>query len=588
MDTLFYALWRNKYLNDRVRLKRFENQKFTIDCSYLEENYRHLLTLYSAKNNNSSGDRDCNVSIELICSDADQFARFVRFEHRHLIDCLDLTIKGIDVNLFHSGALLHITKLTLHLDKFEKTRFDIPQQVTDLTIRGGDFEIINLPSGLKRLDADFYPVNLNTLPSGLTSLSVRQDILTLPNVFPPSLSTLYLVWGTIEGQPACQFPDSLTDLLMTFYIDELPTFNVPYTGKDFPNAALIIGDPAEVEHLELYPWVSVILFDEGFHNQRLDYKQIKSIVDYNGSQGLLIPGHLPPQLESFTSIFYHQSLTSGLFKNLKLLDLSDFDQPLAVGVLPNTLTNLQIPSFAQAIDQPDIIPNSVTKLSLKDILLVSPGALPSSITDLQLYSFTISPTTVNVIPNRVKTFGFGISPLNLTKGLSSPVQLPSSITDLNIYLQTLGSIKSLLRLPSALKSVTLSNVEIEKDLIPNGCYYLSTNYNKPISDDALPLSLKKLKLDLPYDHSEVVHVPPSVDVLIVSLKNLRFNRDVVVKELGVLRLMKKHIMEMKETDIDIRETILKKNLFLFTNFFCNMGRVFKNIIKKVCFFLPIQ
>ncbi|KAF2075110.1 hypothetical protein CYY_003587 [Polysphondylium violaceum] len=542
MDNLFNALWRNKYLNDRVRLKKFENQKISIDYSYLEENYKHLLTLYTAINNKSNGDRDCNVSIDFKCSNPDQFAKFVKGEHTYLIDCLYLTTKEIDINLFHSDALLHITKLTLELDNYEKTRFDIPQQVTDLTLRGGHYakNIINLPSGLKRLDADLYPINLNNLPSGLTSLSVKQSTLKLPKVFPSSLSTLALEWDTNEGHPVRQLPDSLTDLRMTLTVDDLPTFKVPYTGKDFPNAILIISDPAELEHLELYRWVSVIQLEYGFNNQKLDYKQIKSLETLDGSaETPIVPGVLPPQLECFSSYFYSQSLTSGLFsKHLKSLELDSFNRPLAVGVLPNTLTTLYMPSFTQAIGQPGIIPNRVTKLTLKDISLVSPGALPSSITDFNI-NFTMFPTPDNVIPNRVKTLGLTFASLNLMKGLSSPVQLPSSITHLHVSLPTLESIKPLLRLPTALKSLVLSNIKIEKDLIPNGCYYLSTTYNQPINDDALPPSLKKLKLNLPFNHNEVVNVPPSVDVLIVSLKKLRVNRDVVVKQFGVLCLKKK-------------------------------------------------
>ncbi|KAF2075701.1 hypothetical protein CYY_003015 [Polysphondylium violaceum] len=587
MDSLFYTLWRNKYLNDRIRLNRFENQKISIDYSYLEANYRHLLTLYTTINNKNNGDRDCNISIELNCSAFDHFALFVKFEHRYLINCLYLITNRTDVNLFHSDALLHITKLTLELNNFENVIFDIPEQVTDLTIRGCYFfkGIINFPSGLKRLDVVNYPVNLNTLPNGLTSLSVRERTLTLPKLFPPSLCTLSLYWKTYQcHHPACQLPDSLTDLRMKFEVHDLPTFNVPYTGKDFPNAILKITDPGQLEHLELYPWVSAIQIDyssNSFWDQKLDYKQIKTIY---GSPEPLIPGVLPPQLESFTSSFYNESLTSGLFsKHLKSLQLGVFDSPLAAGVLPNTLTNLQLFNFAQVIDQPDIIPNSVTKLTLKDITLVSPGALPSSITDLYLTSLTMFPTIINVIPNRVKTFGFNIASFNLMKGLSSPVQLPSSITDLRISLLTLGSIKPFLRLPTSLKSLDLYNIEIEKNLIPNGCVYLSTN--KPISDNALPPSLTHLKLDLHYAHSEVINIPPSVDLLIVSLKNLDVNRDVVVKQNGILSLMKKHIMEMKETNIDrdiyIREPFLKKNLYnLKQTFFAGWGG-FLAMLKRI-------
>ncbi|KAF2075699.1 hypothetical protein CYY_003013 [Polysphondylium violaceum] len=583
MDNLFYALWRNKYLNNRVRLKRFENHKIIIDYTYLESNYRHLLTLYTAINNKNNGDRDCNISIEFKCSDSDQFAQFENFEHRYLINCLYLTIKGIDINLFHSDALLHITKLTLELDNYEETRFDIPQQVTDLTIRGGRFakDIINLPSGLKRLDVVFYPVNLNTLPNGITSLSVKQHILTLPKFFPPSLSTLDLAWEVNKGHPVCQLPDSLTDLRMRFEVHDLPTFNVPYSGKDFPNAIFSIYEPGQLEHLELYPWVSAINIDydpDSFWDQKLDYKQIKTIDSFYCSPEPLIPGVLPPQLESFTCEIYDQSLTSGLFsKHLKSLVLCEFDSPLTVGVLPNTLTNLQMFDFSQAIDQPDIIPNSVTKLSLKDISLVSPGALPSSITDLHLTCLNMFPTIINVIPNRLKTFRFTVSSFNLMKGLTLPVQLPSSIMDLRISLPNLGSIKSFLHLPTALRSLDLYNVEIEKNLIPNGCFYLSTNYNKPISDNALPPSLTHLKLDIYYDHSEVINIPPSVDLLIVSYENLRVNRDVVVKQFGVLSLMKKHI----ETNIDKRESNLKKNLLnLQQTFFAGWGG-FIAILKRI-------
>ncbi|KAF2075702.1 hypothetical protein CYY_003016 [Polysphondylium violaceum] len=579
MDNLFYTLWRNKYLNDRIRLNRFENQKISIDYSYLESNYRHLLTLYSAINK-SNGDRDCIISIEFKCSDSDQFARFVKFEHRYLIDCLDMKTMEMDVNLFHSDALLHITKLTLLLNNFENTILHIPEQVTDLTIRGCYFfkDFINLPSGLKRLDVGDYPVNLNTLPNGITSLSVKQSILTLPKFFPPSLSTLDLAWELNEGHPVCQLPDSLTDLRMRFEVHDLPTFNVPSTGKDFPNAILKIYDPGQLEHLELYPWISTIIiyYDSNKSwDQKLDYKQIKTIHSLD-SKMPLIPGVLPPELESFTSYFYCKSLTNGLFsKHLKSLVLDSFYGPLEVGVLPNTLTNLQLFNFAQAIDQSDIIPNSVTKLTLNNILLVSPSALPSSITDLHITSLDMFPTIIKVIPNRVKTLSFIVSSFNLMKGHSSPMKLPSSITNLSINLPTLESIKRLLRLPTSLKSLNLHNVEIEKNLIPNGCFYLSTNYNKPISDDVLPPSLTQLKLNLPHKHSEVINIPPSVDLLIVSSENLRVNRDVVVKQNGILSLMKKHIMEMKETDIDIdkREPFLKQNLYnLKQTFFAKLTR----------------
>jgi len=541
-EELFHLVWRNQYINSCIRNNKFRNTTIKVDCDYLNENHRYLSLL-------DTENYDIRIKLDL---DHDHVKNYLDHPYRHVINSLearqlDSSIQDLWTPLTDFGDRLVELYLTIsHLDqKIIEEGLCIPSLPRGLRKLSMVSSCINVDhsfiylkgvplcglSGLRELSLRGIEFPDESLPNTLTSLSLYTEW-KIPKVFPKHLKRFSVNSKVVDLEYT--IPDSISDFKVSTDTISMSNFKPP-PNRVYKDASVSISTPEEFSQLQHLPWVSKVNFY--IHNTfTLDcnFTNITSMVI--GIFGPLSIKSLPPFLEYFCTVAKEKFFKKDTFpSSLKRLVLPNYNSPIQVGELPLSLTELSLPSYTVPIvDQ--IIPSNVQILTVGNLFGTEPNVLPNSITDLRL----------NRCSDAIEQDVIPISVVKLTMDIRNwfePTSVfPSSITDLTINLSLGGyggyhSLKSLFDKLPIVKYLKLSNVLLEKDIVPDGCQFLQTDFTKPIQDDTIPQSIKTLSLTKDIYKSHYVgkyHVPPQIDLLITNFTMFESNRPITIKMNGIL------------------------------------------------------
>ena len=112
--------------------------------------------------------------------------------------------------------------------------------------------------------------------------------------------------------------------------------------------------------------------------------------------------HSPPVGVSSSKLFYNQPLQCGDLPSSLITLCIPYNKLIQVGVLPHSITELDLSSFDQPL-QIGVLPNSLTTLTMKNIdQPLQIGVLPTSLTTLTLGKFD-QPLQIGVLPSSITT-----------------------------------------------------------------------------------------------------------------------------------------------------------------------------------------
>ncbi|EGG22532.1 FNIP repeat-containing protein [Cavenderia fasciculata] len=221
-------------------------------------------------------------------------------------------------------------------------------------------------------------------------------------------------------------------------------------------------------------------------------------------------------LQSASNNRYNQPIAKGVLPNsLTSIRFGDrYNQRITKGVLPNSLTSLQ---FRNHDNQPKgVLPDSLTSLKFGDKYnrSIAKGVLPNSLTSIQFRKYYNQPIAKGVLPNSLTSIQFGVHYNKLiTKGV-----LPDSLTSIQFGDQFDQPIAKGV-LPNSLKSIQFGdqyNQKIE-GVLPNSLTSIQfgDQYSQPITKGVLPDSLTSIQLGY-------YNQPITIGVLPHSLTTIQF------------------------------------------------------------------
>ncbi|KAF2077603.1 hypothetical protein CYY_001066 [Polysphondylium violaceum] len=538
MNELFNSIWRDQFLRSKIRNQRFNHRTIGVSLSYLERNSKYLALLDTKTHD-----------IYIQFSTETELSKYLAHPLNAMFNSVRLQLKSTEclegVKFPSSVRQFSITFLSGQLDL---AMLSLCTNITDLTMCFRNVSTTyrgDLPAGLKRLDikgveSEQHKPEIGPLPESLTSLTVSNYKLCLPESLPPSLTLLKLSWEIIEdASQKIIVPASLTDLNVQeeeMYIIK-NRFTVP-KGKLFSSARVKLLTEEDVEQLNQCPWVTNVTI---YNNSLLKLlpSTIKSIYFFGGQDkdAGFTAGSLPPLLHRLSANQVDYPIVQGFLPStentLTILELPQYNHVIPSGLLPASLTKLDISSYNHPITQVGVIPSNIKYLSIKDVAKISANVLPSSIIELNIYPDKLMISN-NVLPHSLLTFRAyfkRISSKILVFGQS--VTLPKSIINLSLFSDSDSksqSIKSNL-IPPNVRNLELSNIIIKKGMIPPSCFYLSTNYH-PIKEGLIPKNVKQLFIT---HYEKIDFIPPTVELLKLNnpLESYPFS-DLTVKRNGVL------------------------------------------------------
>ncbi|KAF2074053.1 hypothetical protein CYY_004622 [Polysphondylium violaceum] len=550
-EELFYSIWRNQYIASVVRNNRFQKKTIRITTSYLSENHQFLSLLDT---------RNYDIYIKLHC--ADQVDSYLNHPFKYIINALNIYVKSAEALGQLSQLADHDNLKQLYIsfgNGIYELGFCLPASLVRLHFHSRRIPRImprytkRLPDTLKELILSDVVVDYanQNVPDSLTSLVIRHNFgMRPPKVYPSSLKTLEFGWYSLDEFSGTVIPAGVEDLKIVGRLEELAKFKV-YHDKVYRNATFKVYNQHQLAHLNRFPWVSKINLltnVEDFENTLSTIERVDMSV--YGFSSFTFPGYLPSQLEKNQSSrfqFFSNSpkiqLVDNIFPScLQVLELPNLNTRVPFDLLPKSLTELDLSSYTIiGVDRDNMVPQGIRKLTLGDISSLPPNSLPNSITDLCITQIT-GPIDQDVFPSNLEKLRFKIT-IDPHQQPQPKIILPSSITDLSISYNCkyrgFHSIKSLLTIPKSVVYLHLTNIVIERDLIPMGCYHLSTNYFQGLQDDVLPTSVRRLSLYLERCHNQIINIPPSIDLLITP-HQVFVNRDTSINEKGVLNYQKKN------------------------------------------------
>jgi len=536
MNEIFNSIWRDQILRSKIRNQRFNQRTIGVSLSYLERNHKYL-SLLDTKTH----------EIYIQFSRETELNKYLAHPLNSLFNSVKLQLKSTEcldgVKFPSSVRQFSVTFMSgqLDLDMLSLTN------ITDLTMCFRNVSSTyrgDLPKGLVKLDvkgveSEEHKPGLGPLPDTLTSLSISNYKLFLPPCLPPCLTFLRLRWEIIEDDITINVPDTLLDLNIQEEMYITKRFNVP-KGKKFSGANVKILLEDDVEQLNQSQWVTNVTLSDS-NLLKLLPSTIKSIHFLSKGQtkdtGLTM-GCLPSMLQRFSvNDSLSEPILPGLLPSsnntLTILELPQYNHIITPDLLPSSITKLDISLYNHPITVPNVIPNNVKYLSIKDVSKISANILPSSIIELNIYPDKLM-IAQNVLPNSLITFRAYFKRLSskfLTFGQS--IALPKSIVNLSLFLDSDSksqSIKSTL-IPPNVRSLELSNIIIKKGMIPASCFYLSTNYH-PLKEGLIPKNVKQLYIT---HYEKLDYIPPTIELLKLNnpLDSFPFS-DLSVKSNGVL------------------------------------------------------
>jgi len=538
-NKLFYLIWRDKFLRKSITSNKFNNKTIRLHKSYLDENYQHLLLL-------DTDNYDIFLQYVVQKDSIDSLDEFINHPHRNVINSINIYFT--DIRVLQDSCINSIDTLTQFQVVFQRGPIDlkiVPSSVTDLSLcYKGDWTFYRgpFPPALKKLDlqkleCEFDGPSVGEFPNSLTSLSVGNYNLLLPEQLPCSLVSLNLSWVLAPRGSKVNVPESVTDLTFFKEAFEWPVFNVA-PNRVYDGATIQVNTREDIELLNTsYPWVTnVVVY--GVHLVQYLPKQIKNIEIVGNEDD---PNAHMESFSSFKQLTYlkwkmYDSPAIGLIPNtLKVLHLVTFDQMIMPGVLPESLTELYLSSFRQPITSAGVIPSRVEKLVMKDISRISAGVFPNSIKEMTIYPEKLI-VPKNVLPNSLVKFiaHFRTLPtIYIPAPFGQNIYLPSSITELSLILTPMSFVGNQYlkanTLPPNVRYLDLIYILLDTDMIPDSCTVLSTN-SPNLDQIDLPPSVTELYIT---DIENIDYIPPNIKLLQLNHRsnyNCNNNKSITVRQ----------------------------------------------------------
>ncbi|KAF2074421.1 hypothetical protein CYY_004277 [Polysphondylium violaceum] len=536
-ENLFFTVFRDKFLNHKIRNEKFDNQLLTVTIPYLNHNHKNL--------------KDLLGSITLFCFIATEkdLMDYKNSNYSHMIQGLIYKLPelkagylkdGLEVMAFNTDTLsiepnsipdsvykLVIKSKTPYLPKnicppslkifiwyqlsCNITSDFLPDGLLYLELNVSplfrhQFKMVDsLPSSLTEITCNnflgFFPKN--QLPNELNKLSLATDLTTFSQNFPLIYSkiqrySLLLMESVMDFSVLIGHKITKLDLACTYHnrihVGELPetllelflrTYNFPLDANVFPQGLqkLELGD------YNLEPLKPNVLPDSITEMKLYNYNHPLNIqVLPNSLKKLsliifsqpLLPGSLPNSLEIlYTNQFNHPLLPLVLPESLKKLTMATFNQKLRIGSLPSNLLHLEIPLY---------------KRKLKE------GCLPDKIKTL-LFNHQRK-----LFFNQKENIIIPPSVTHLISHYNGTIIVPPSVKELEIIYHK-GSI-----IPPSVETMTIKTLgnsckTLKQEFIPNSVQTLKLSGYFKIPSDSLPHSVKSLI----YGHScKVKSIPDHV------------------------------------------------------------------------------
>ncbi|GAM28397.1 hypothetical protein SAMD00019534_115730, partial [Acytostelium subglobosum LB1] len=303
-------------------------------------------------------------------------------------------------------------------------------------------------------------------------------------------------------------------------------------------------------------------------------------------QSDITPGMLPPSITSLTLDRFNRVIEPGALPH-RLLSLNlghKFDQPLSIGVLPSSITELyhgqdqktllspgiKSPSgnhvlfindtmirFEKNMIQPSILPTSLTSLAFFKLGEGIPfGSFPDTIKSLMLcYKFN-EPITPGTLPPLLESLTFGeMFDQKIEYGT-----FPGTLIELHFGQQFNRDLHpgGVRVLPNNLRTLTLGgefNQHLYPDILPDTLTSLEC-YIKKLSSDGLPKSITWLKIGHGggIRHMYQEYLPNLIHLFIPNLDHLHtLGDDVNIDHLYICqRRCFRSVLEMRQFIFPIR------------------------------------
>ncbi|GAM29247.1 hypothetical protein SAMD00019534_124230 [Acytostelium subglobosum LB1] len=332
---------------------------------------------------------------------------------------------------------------------------------------------LSFPSTLKILSLGrvYRALSVGSLPSSLTELNIdrqggtRSTCPIVPGVIPSSVTSLYLTSYNLPLATGV-IPPSVIKCRLNLEKQDIEPGLIPYSVTELTveveYGKIMLGSiPSSVTQLTIMN-----------HYEPLE------------------PGTIPSSVKRLAIMHYRDksSLMSGL-GNFPTDPISEFRRGLLstaylITILPTS--NLTDLSFASRYDQPIVegmLPRSLTRLSLRMYNQpLTPTSLPRGLLHLDMFSYD-QPLLANVLPS-------GMTSLSLYSYRSPfdwhTIPLTSLSIDRYQGLIEPGS------LPTTLRSLFLSTVELQQGSLPNGLQHLKFNHTDNMQ--VIPASVTKLDI----------------------------------------------------------------------------------------------
>ncbi|KAF2075717.1 hypothetical protein CYY_002960 [Polysphondylium violaceum] len=535
-QTLFFAVWRDRYVRKIITNQRVKNSIIRLSASYLDENFSFLSLL----------DTKCyNIIIQYVTetNDMASLEEYLNHPHRELVNSINILCSDSKDLLRYQDLFGGIDTLLQFQVVFDGGPFELkilPPSVTDLTLRyRGEWTFYRgtFPLGLKklelqRLECEFDGPSVGVLPDSISDLTVRNYTLKLPERLPLSLVRLDLSWVRVPEGHIVNIPETLEDLVLEENMRKFSSYKIP-KGKVFKDMSFRLYDKEQCDQLALNPCVRKVNIQaptlipyvpqsiNSIYLSSGSDQENQQIIDNNKDRCAFSENLTSLKWRTLDSPFGH-----GFFPNsLKVLNLGMFNQPLTPGLLPASLIELKLGSYDQPITSVGVIPRGVQKLTIRDLSKVSPKVLPNSLTHVEISPYDLI-VPKDVLPASVTVFQAvfqNLPTIYLPAPLGQNIYLPPSITDLDLYLNfytrsSLIDANQFLKantIPPHVKSLRLVFIHID-GMVPDGCQTLTTNMYQDLPDVQLPPSLTHLSLQ---DEVSVKYCPPSVKLLSLPQKS---------------------------------------------------------------------
>ncbi|KAF2072560.1 hypothetical protein CYY_006135 [Polysphondylium violaceum] len=494
MDQLFFSVFRNKYLFNKIVIHAFTDYIVIKNILQLDKQYDRLVTL-----------NKLNIPVVYHILDINYFHFYNTHKHKHLIT--------------HVIVSSYFYKYHLHLLKGDDDHQQQQQQLQQTTIKPILFGISTtresdplipadeLPASIKYFKYTIVrPISKEYIPESVTSLylGVTVDVGVIPNTVKtlvmyidlPGLNPPPLVDFNIESLPKSLTSFSFHDCFFrahSFNLEKMPPKLVYLNIKVFKGSLIGTSRTGSIKYLvfcsksmsEIPSSVTYLYLDDAMWESStptppsIQLPPFLSYFSYIKSVSRIamptIPKLLPPHLKSL-------ALNQCLFKDItrdncppgvlyykNVSDRKERSQPFippsatnvniflsdkidAYPIIPPSVTTLKIkcsPSLSKSLPR-GFFPNNITTLTLCYDGKLSPGTIPFSVTKLKLqYS---KPIKVDVIPYSVKKLSLS------SKKPVKPIIIPTSVTTLGFEYQ--NQIYPGIQIPTSIKTLKVANPNI--------------------------------------------------------------------------------------------------------------------------------